>query len=91
MATKTRIDDLELVVAHSEQRTFSQVAKRVGMTQPTISKRLEVVQRRLHLRLFETNHTGADCSLTRRAGLPGECPHRAPRFNLAERDLQFDD
>jgi DNA-binding transcriptional LysR family regulator len=60
MATKTRIDDLELVVALSEERTLSQVAKRVGMTQPAISKRLQVIQRRLQLKLFETNHTGAD-------------------------------
>jgi len=60
MATKTRIDDLELVVALSEERTLSQVAKRVGMSQPAISKRLQVIQRRLQLKLFETNHTGTD-------------------------------
>jgi DNA-binding transcriptional LysR family regulator len=52
MATKTRIDDLELVVALSEERTLSQVAKRVGMTQPAVSKRLKVIQRRLQLKLF---------------------------------------
>ena len=60
MATKTRIDDLELVVALSEERTLSQVAKRVGKTQPAISKRLQVIERRLQLKLFETNHTGAE-------------------------------
>jgi DNA-binding transcriptional LysR family regulator len=60
MATKTRIHDLELVVALSEERTLSQAAKRVGMTQPAISKRLQVIERRLQLKLFETNHTGAD-------------------------------
>ena len=60
MATKTRIQDLELVVALSEERTLSQVAKRVGMSQPAVSKRLQVIQRRLQLKLFETTHTGAD-------------------------------
>jgi DNA-binding transcriptional LysR family regulator len=83
MATKTRIDDLELVVALSEERTLSQVAKRVGMTQPAISKRLQVIQRRLQLKLFETNHTGADCSLTRRIGLPGECSTQRAEIQLS--------
>jgi len=60
MATKTRIDDLELVVALSEERTLSQVAKRVGKTQPAVSKRLQVIGRRLQLKLVETDHTGAE-------------------------------
>jgi len=60
MSTQTRIHDLELVVALSEERNLSQVAKRVGMTQPAISKRLRVIERRLQLKLFQTNHTGAD-------------------------------
>jgi len=60
MATKTRIHDLELVVALSEERTLSQAAKRLGLTQPAMTKRLHVIQRRLQLKLFETNHTGAD-------------------------------
>jgi DNA-binding transcriptional LysR family regulator len=60
VATKTRIHDLELVIALSEERTLSQAAKRVGMTQPAISKRLHVIERRLQLKLFEVNHRGAD-------------------------------
>ena len=60
MATQTRIHDLEIVVALFEERTLSQAAKRVGMSQPAMSKRLYVIQRRLQLKLFETNHTGAE-------------------------------
>ncbi len=60
MATRTRIHDLELVIALSEERNLSQAAKRVGMTQPAISKRLQVIERRLQLKLFQTNHIGAD-------------------------------
>lgn len=60
MATRTRIHDLELVIALSEERNLSQAAKRVGMTQPAVSKRLHVIERRLQLKLFQTNHTGAD-------------------------------
>jgi len=60
MATRTRIYDLELVVALSEERTLSQAAKRVGMSQPAMSKRLQVIERRLRLKLFETSHAGVD-------------------------------
>ena len=60
MATRTRIQDLELVIALSEERNLSQAAKRVGMTQPAMSKRLQVIERRLQLKLFQTHHTGAD-------------------------------
>jgi DNA-binding transcriptional LysR family regulator len=49
-----------LVIALSEERTLSQAAKRVGMSQPAISKRLHVIERRLQLKLFEVNHRGAD-------------------------------
>jgi DNA-binding transcriptional LysR family regulator len=60
MATQTRIHDLEVVIALFEERTLSQAAKRVGMTQPAISKRLQVIEQRLRLKLFQTSHTGAE-------------------------------
>jgi DNA-binding transcriptional LysR family regulator len=60
MATQTRIHDLEIVVALSEERTLSQAAKRVGMTQPAVTKRLQVIEQRLQLKLFQTNHTGTN-------------------------------
>jgi DNA-binding transcriptional LysR family regulator len=60
VATQTRIHDLELVIALSEERTLSQAAKRVGMTQPAVTKRLHVIERRLQLKLFQVNHRGAD-------------------------------
>jgi DNA-binding transcriptional LysR family regulator len=60
MATQTRIHDLEIVVALSEERTLSQSAKRVGMTQPAVTKRLQVIEQRLQLKLFQTNHTGTN-------------------------------
>jgi DNA-binding transcriptional LysR family regulator len=60
VATKTRIHHLELVIALSEERTLSQAAKRVGMTQPAVSKRLHVIERRLQPKLFQVNHRGAN-------------------------------
>jgi DNA-binding transcriptional LysR family regulator len=59
MATRTRIYDLELLIALAEERNLSQAAKRMGMTQPALSKRLRVIERRLQLKLFQTSHTGA--------------------------------
>lgn len=60
MATRTRIVDLELVIALSEEGTLSQAASRMGMTQPALSKRLHVIERRLQVKLFETKFTGTD-------------------------------
>jgi DNA-binding transcriptional LysR family regulator len=59
MATLTRIHDLELIIALSEEGTLSQAARRVGMSQPAMSKRLHVIERRLQLKLFDVNHSGA--------------------------------
>jgi DNA-binding transcriptional LysR family regulator len=58
MTASTRIHDLELIVALSEERNLSQAARRIGLTQPAITKRLRVIERSLQLKLFETNHRG---------------------------------
>jgi DNA-binding transcriptional LysR family regulator len=78
MATRTRIQDLELVIALSEERNLSQAAKRVGMTQPAMSKRLQVIERRLQLKLFQTHHTGADITESGRSF--AECAQQSVNF-----------
>lgn len=60
MPARTRIHDLELVVALAEERNLTQAARRLGMTQPAVTKRLHVIEGRLKLRLFETNHRGTN-------------------------------
>jgi DNA-binding transcriptional LysR family regulator len=51
-----KIRDLELVVALCEEGTFTKAAKRVGITEPALSKRLLMIERTVQARLFERNH-----------------------------------
>jgi LysR family cyn operon transcriptional activator len=51
-----KIRDLELVVALCEEGTFTQAAKRVGITEPALCKRLLMIEGTVQARLFERNH-----------------------------------
>jgi DNA-binding transcriptional LysR family regulator len=59
MSTQLKIRDLEMVVALHEEKTFTQAAKRVGVTQTALSKRVQAIERRVKLRLFDRTHDGA--------------------------------
>jgi len=59
MSAQLKIRDLEMVVALHEEKTFTQAAKRVGVTQTALSKRVQAIERRVKLRLFDRTHDGA--------------------------------
>ena len=53
-----RIRDLELVVALHEEGNMTQAAKRLGMSEPALSKQLKKIERRLQTPLFERGNGG---------------------------------
>lgn len=59
MNAQLKIRDLEMVVALQEEGTFTQAARRIGLTQTALSKRLQMVEREVQVRLFERTHDGA--------------------------------
>jgi DNA-binding transcriptional LysR family regulator len=59
MTANLKIRDLELVVALHEEGNVTQAAKRVGISEPALSKRLRLVERKVAARLFERSHNGA--------------------------------
>lgn len=54
-----KIRDLELVIAQHEEGDFSQAAKRVGISEPALSKRLQLIERHIQAKLFTRGHDGA--------------------------------
>jgi DNA-binding transcriptional LysR family regulator len=59
MNAQLKFRDLEMVVALQEEGTFTQAARRIGVTQTALSKRLQMVEREVQVRLFERTHGGA--------------------------------
>ncbi len=59
MAIRLKIRDLELIVALHEEGTLTRAARRVGLTEPALSKRLQLVEREVQARLFDRDHGGA--------------------------------
>jgi DNA-binding transcriptional LysR family regulator len=59
MSAQLKIRDLEMVVALHEEGTFTQAAKRVGVSQTALTKRAQVIERRIQVRLFDRTHDGA--------------------------------
>lgn len=59
MSAQLKIRDLEMVVALHEEGTFTQAAKRVGVTQTALSKRVQAIERKVQARLFDRTHDGA--------------------------------
>jgi DNA-binding transcriptional LysR family regulator len=58
MSAQLKIRDFELVVALHEEGTFTQAAKRIGVTQTALSKRLQDIERKVQARLFDRTHHG---------------------------------
>lgn len=59
MSAQLKIRDLELLVALHEEGTFTQAAKRFGISEPALSKRLRLVERFVNVPLFERSYNGA--------------------------------
>lgn len=59
MSGHVKIRDLELIIALQEEGNLTQAAKRIGISEPGISKRLRLIERRIHAHLFDRNHGGA--------------------------------
>ena len=53
-----RIRDLELVVALHEEGNMTQAAKRLGISEPALSKQLRQIERRIQTSLFERGNLG---------------------------------
>lgn len=53
MSAQLKIRDLEMVVALQEEGTLTRAAKRVGVTQTAITKRLQLIERHIRARLFD--------------------------------------
>lgn len=51
------LDDLRVVVALAEELNFHRAARRVGMTQPGVTRALSKVERHVGARLFERSHS----------------------------------
>ena len=52
------IVDCETVLALHEERHFSRAARRLGVTQPALTSRLQRIEHMLETRLFERNRRG---------------------------------
>ncbi len=59
MSNHIKIRDLELVVALHEEHNITQAAKRVNISEPAFSKRLQLIERRVQAKLFTRGHDGA--------------------------------
>lgn len=71
MTAQLKIRDLELVVALHEEGTFTQAAKRIGVTQTAITKRLQMIERQIQARLFDRNRDGASITDSGRSFVSG--------------------
>jgi DNA-binding transcriptional LysR family regulator len=67
MTAQLKIRDLELIVALHEEGTLTRAAKRVGITEPAFSKRLQLVEKEVQARLFERSHAGASATASGRS------------------------
>ena len=59
MSNHIKIRDLELIVALHEERNFTQAAKRVGISEPALSKRLRLIEQQVKATLFTRGSAGA--------------------------------
>jgi DNA-binding transcriptional LysR family regulator len=57
-AGQCRIRDLELVVTLHEEGNMTQAAKRLGMSEPALSKQLQKIEYRIQTHLFERGNGG---------------------------------
>jgi hypothetical protein len=83
MTSRLKIRDLELIVALHEEGTFTQAAKRVGVTEPALSKRLLLIERHgaghgfltgAMTALRSPERDGTSSSIFRRAFIPSIAP-----------------
>jgi DNA-binding transcriptional LysR family regulator len=59
MSSQLNIRDLEMVIALHEEGNFTRAAKRIGISEPALSKRLQFIEQYVHAQLFERRHDGA--------------------------------
>ena len=66
MTAHLRIRDLELIVALHEEGTLTRAARRVRVSEPAFSKRLQLVEHEVQAQLFERGHSGAHATASGR-------------------------
>lgn len=64
-------DDLKVVLAISREGTLSAAARTLGTTQPTVSRRLDALERRLDAKLFDRDANGLRLTLLGRSLVEG--------------------
>jgi molybdenum-dependent DNA-binding transcriptional regulator ModE len=62
-----RIRDMEIIVALHEEGNMTQAAKRLGFTEPALSKQLKEIERRIQTLLFERGNGGVVATASGRA------------------------
>lgn len=62
-----RIRDMEIVVALHKEGNMTQAAKRLGFTEPALSKQLKEIERRIQTLLFERGNGGVVATASGRA------------------------
>jgi LysR family transcriptional regulator, benzoate and cis,cis-muconate-responsive activator of ben and cat genes len=62
-----RIRDMEIIVALHEEGNMTQAAKRLGFTEPALSKQLKEIERRIQTPLFERGNGGVVATASGRA------------------------
>jgi len=62
-----RIRDMEIIVALHEEGNMTQAAKRLGFTEPALSKQLKEIERRIQTPLFERGNGGVVATESGRA------------------------
>jgi DNA-binding transcriptional LysR family regulator len=62
-----RIRDMEIIVALHEEGNMTQAAKRLGFTEPALSKQLKEIERRVQTPLFERGNGGVVATASGRA------------------------
>ena len=62
MSGHIKIRDLELVVALHEERNLTQAAKRIGISEPAFSKRLQLIEKRVQAKLFVRGSEGSEAT-----------------------------
>jgi DNA-binding transcriptional LysR family regulator len=67
VSAQLKIRDLELVMALHEERNVTVAARRIGISEPALSKRLRAIEHQVQVQLFDRSHEGATITEAGRA------------------------
>jgi DNA-binding transcriptional LysR family regulator len=67
VSAQLKIRDLELVMALHEEGNVTVAARRIGISEPALSKRLRAIEHQVQVQLFDRSHEGATITEAGRA------------------------